>query len=394
MASPAEIIARAVGSQQTTPQILAAAAAVTRQVLGVESAFVAVAGPVAAYPMSITDGIRDPRFRQIVVRPGAGLGGQVLLRNRPYQVADYLHDPTISRDFVHVVCDVEGLHGMACVPVSGPDRVEALLYTGTRLVGPTADEGLRTLELVAAHAELSLRAAAARRQELELVRLRDRQRLATELHDSVAQMLFTIGVAAHYARQQADPDALAAALEEIETTAAQARSELRESLRRLNQPSDGLAFGARLAGEIRLFERASGCQVGLTGRGERRDLPQPVEDLLIDTALEGLRNAVKYARARVAIVHLAYDADVVTLVLQAEEGDGPGGRGSGVSVGAGPVRAGAGPGAGTGAGLTMLRERAAQLRGSLELSTDAAGQTVLRLELPARPPLDPAPCAS
>jgi hypothetical protein len=47
--------------------------------------------------MSITDGIRDSRFREIIVRPATGLGGQVLLRRRPHRVADYLHDPTISR---------------------------------------------------------------------------------------------------------------------------------------------------------------------------------------------------------------------------------------------------------------------------------------------------------
>lgn len=151
---------------------------------------------------------------------------------------------------------------------------------------PSAAELIaRTLELVAAHAELSLHQEAVRKQETELTILRDRQRIATQLHDSVAQMLFTIGVAAHYARQQGDPAALTAALEEIENTAAQARSELRSSLHQLSQPAEGLAFEARLAGEARLFERVTGCRVKITGRGGRHDLPQPIEDLLIDTAL-------------------------------------------------------------------------------------------------------------
>jgi len=253
MASEAELIARTVGSQQDPAGILAASAQVSRLILGSDSSFVALAGPASAYPMSITDGIRDPRFREITVRPGTGLGGQVLLTGHPHRVADYLRDPTISRDFVHVVCDLEGLHGMACVPVNGPDRIEALLYTAARLAGQPADKALRTLEVVATQAELALHQAAARKQELHIAMLRDRQRLATELHDSVAQMLFTIGVAAHCARQQGDPAALSAALEEIEATAAEARRELRMSLHRLSQPADGLAFEARLAGEARLF---------------------------------------------------------------------------------------------------------------------------------------------
>jgi len=373
MPSAAELIARTLALQQTTSEILTASAQISRQVLGTDSTFMAVADGTGAYPMLITDGIRDPRFREITVRPATGLGGQVLLRRRPHRVADYLHDPTITQDFVHVVCDVEGLHGMACVPVNGPDRIEALLYTGTRTAGPPPDQALRTLELVAAHAELSLHHEAVRKQETELAMLRDRQRIATQLHDSVAQMLFTIGVAAHYARQQADPAALTAALEEIENTAAQARRELRASLHQLTQPAEGLAFEARLAGEARLFERATGCRVKITRRGGRRDIPQPIEDLLIDTALEGLRNAVKYARARAAILHLAYQRDAVTLVLQA-----------GTQT-LQPRHPGEDDHASTGSGLSMLRQRAAQLRGTLELTCDPVGHTVLRLELPTRP---------
>ena len=373
MPSTAQLIARTVGFQQTAPEILAASAQVTRQILGVDSTFAAVAGSAGAYPMSITDGISDPRFGEIIIRPGTGLGGQVLLRRHPHRVADYLHDPTISRDFVHVVCDVEGLRGMACVPVNGPDRIEALLYASTRIAGPPPDKTLRTLELVAAHAELSLHQAAVREQEIELATLRDRQRIATQLHDSVAQMLFTIGVAAHYARQQGDPAALTAALEEIEDTAAQARSELRVALHRLSQPAEGLAFEARLAGESRLFERTTRCRVKITTRGERRDIPQPIEDLLIDTALEGLRNAVKHAHAQAASLHLSYQHDAVTLVLQAgTQSVRPAHPGERVHVG-------------TGAGLTLLRQRAAHLRGMLELTCDQAGHTVLSLEVPTRP---------
>jgi signal transduction histidine kinase len=373
MTSDAELIARAVGGHTAKPQILAASAEVTRRVLDVDSAFVAVAASAHSYPMLITEGIHDTRFREITVRPGTGLGGQVLLRGTPHRVADYLTDPTISRDFVHVVCDVEGLRGMACVPIRGPDRTEALLYYGTRLADPPADRALQTLELVAVQAELSLQQAAARQQELELAMLRERQCMATQLHNSVAQMLFAIGVAARHARQQRDPGALSAALEEIESTAAQARSELRASLHRLSQPPAGLAFEARLAGEARLFERTTGCQLTITAQGERRDMPQPIEDLAIDAALEGLRNAVKYGRAQVAALHLAYGDHAVTLALRADQQD----LRASQSAGQG--------GSGTGVGLALLRQRAAQLRGVLELTCDSAGCTVLRLELPTSP---------
>jgi len=94
MGSPAELITRAVGLRQTTPEILAASAQVSRRLLGADSTFADIADTADNYPMLITDGIRDARFREITVRPGAGLGGQVLLRGRPHSVADYARDPT------------------------------------------------------------------------------------------------------------------------------------------------------------------------------------------------------------------------------------------------------------------------------------------------------------
>ncbi len=370
MPSSAELIARTIGQYEDPLEILAAAATVTRRVLSTDSTFVAVADQSGQYPMSITDGIADAQFREITVRRGTGLGGQVLLRSQPHRVADYLHDPTISRDFVHFVCELEGLRGMACVPVHGQDRVEALLYASTRAAVIPADQTLHMLELVAAQAELSLHQSATRKHETELAILRDRQRMATRLHDSVAQMLFTIGAAARCARQQSDPAALAAALEEIEATAAQARREMRATLRQLTEPIGGLAFEARLAGETRLFERTTGCRIRITRRGQRRDLPQTVEDLLIDTAVEGLRNAVKHAHAQVAILHLAYDQESVALVLQA---------GTQTVL---PADSDSAEANGDGAGLVLLRQRARQLRGTLELTCDSVGHIVLRIDVP------------
>ena len=382
MASPVvEWIARSVGIPADRPGILVASASVSREILDADSTFVAVGDGAGHYPMSITDGIIDERFGTIDVRAGAGLGGQVLLQRRARSVSDYAHDPTISRDFVHVVCDLEGLQGMACVPIIGPDGIDALLYAGSRVTPLAGDDTLQALELVATHAELALQQIATREKEVELARLRERQRLATELHDSVAQMLFAIGVSAHYSRRTGDPVALVAAMEEIEATAARARSDLRAALLGLGETTDGLAFEARLAGEVRLLEKMSGCRVRITGRGDRRDLPQPVEDLLVDTAVEGLRNGVKHAHATMALVHLSYLPGAVTLVVQTEGGPPIRPLGEDPEAGAAPGYPGS-----AGTGLALLRRRAAQLRGSLELSADPAGHKVLRVEVPLRPP--------
>jgi signal transduction histidine kinase len=366
-----EAAARSIALQSTPEEVLAAAVDAARHVLGADAAFAAVDEGQGFYPMRLTSGIRDPRFTGIVVRPATGLGGQVLLCRQPRWTGDYAHDPAISRDFVHVVSDIEGLDGMGCVPIVGPVGVEALLYVGSRQSDIPGDVALTTLARVASYAELTLDNLAARRQELELELLRERQRLASELHDSVAQMLFSIGVAAHYSRGKQDPVDLLATLQEIETTAAAARRQLRETLEHLGRSDEGIGFEARLEGEIRLFERRCGCRVRTIHRGERRELPRPVESLVLDTVGEGLRNASKHDQATVAVVSLVYEPGGISLVLQ-NDGSTDAEPESGASSWLG---------SGSGSGLSLLRQRADQLGGALELLSDR-GMRVLRLEVP------------
>jgi signal transduction histidine kinase len=262
---------------------------------------------------------------------------------------------------------------MACVPIVGPGGIEALLYTASRITEAPGDVALGALARVATYAELALHHLAAREHELELELLRERQRLAIELHDSVAQTLFAIGVAARYSRRHHDRDALLATLEEIETTAADARRELRETLQHLASRGEGIGFEARLEGEIRLFERTFGCNVRITRHGEPRELPEPVERLILDTLIEGLRNAVKHAAAKLAVAHLRYSPGEVILAVHAP---------SPPQLSA-PTRSWRG--ADTGVGLTLIERRATQLRGTLRSETAPGGDRVLRLELPTVP---------
>lgn len=366
-------LASSVGLGSTPEAVLRSAVEVSREILSADSTFAAVADAEAVdrYPITIMSGIRDPRFGEINVQAGAGLGGQVLLRNRPLSIADYAHDPTISRDFVHVVSDIEGLSGMACVPIVGPEGVAALLYVASRIDDAPGDVAIGILARVAGYAALGLGHLAARRREIELELLRERQRLAVALHDSVAQMLFSIGVAAHYSSRQGDAASLLAAMADIEATAADARRELREILEQISQGEAGIGFEARLEGEVRLFERCHGCKVRVTRHGTPRALPEPVESLILDTLVEGLRNGRKHAHTDVALAHLGYGAGCMTLTLHAQ-----------LAAPAECCALDVWPASGAGAGIAILRQRARQLGGTLELESEPDGVKVLKLELP------------
>ncbi|MHB8694431.1 MAG: sensor histidine kinase [Solirubrobacteraceae bacterium] len=355
-----------VGLHDSESAIVAAAADAVAEV--VEVSMAAIRGRAGDFPMAEVRGAQHPGWLEITVSERLGLGGRVLAQSAPHLVDDYVTDPLAAWP---AFAESDDLRGGACVPVFGPDGIQVLLYSSTRARGVPGGVAMDRLERVAGAAGVGLHHVAARTRERELAVLRERQRLATELHDSVAQMLFAIGVAAERSRQERDPDIVAGLLEEIQATAALGRKELRETLAKLNRAPEGLAFEALFEAELRLFERQLGSRVWLTRRGEPQELSRPAEELLIDALREGACNAIKHGGGGLTHVSLSYEADRVVLSLQTELT-----RTQTSTIRSMTVA--------PGAGLGVLSERAERLHGGLELSIDGDRVAVLRLELPVR----------
>src|SRR6202008_3320508 len=218
-------IAKAISMHRTPEGVIEAAVEHAHAKLAADVGFAALAAPADGFQISQKLGIADPRWSNIVVRPGLGLGGQVLASGRPMLVDDYAHDRRISRDFVEIVSHGEGLRAVACVPVLGPGATEALLYVGSRTAGRLGERALDELRLIAEFAGIGTEQL--RTRSLELDRRRERAHLASRLHDSVAQRLFAIGALATALRSESDVATLLEAVDEIEATAADARAEPR-----------------------------------------------------------------------------------------------------------------------------------------------------------------------
>jgi signal transduction histidine kinase len=359
-------IIRRIAVQEDAPSILQAAVDGVHDVLGTDAAFAASARRDRnAYVMTTTRGTFTPAFGELVIPPMAGLGGRVASLRRPMAVHDYLTDASISRDFVDVV-DEEGLRGVACVPVRTMLGITALLYVGIRTPGYLADRALDTLAEVATYAGVAIDQASGQARQRELSALRERQRLASSLHDSVAQTLFAIGVEAKRSRSGEDPVLLADALAEIATLASHAGQELRDTLHRINEIPSRMSLAVALDAEARAFELLGDLTVRVVTDGEARPLPDAHETLICDTVHEGVRNAVKHGGAQLVVVHVRYgEADVAVTVqsdrpVAHEPGEAPRPRG----------------------GLRLLGARAQALRGGLEFVLGEEDEAIVRLTLP------------
>lgn len=367
-----------VGLHEDVESIVGALVSRARIVTGMDIASAAVRDDDGEFPMRVFRGVRSAEFRALRIRTGAGLGGLVLQTGAPARLAEYHDSKMITSDYMAAV-DIEGLHGMVCVPVVGPDGIFALLYAAIRTASTPGDVAVVRLEGLAAEAGTAMHHIAARQSHLEFSALQQRQRIAGRLHDSLAQTLFSVGVLAHRSRQQHDAAALLDGLAEIEAVAGSARSELRATLAELCTVPPSRALDLALTAEARSFTATTAIPVWWSQRGTSRCVSPEVSAVVVDGLREGLRNAVRHAGTDRVMATLRWGAGEVVLVLQVPWGEAAD-RTAAEQAGFTSTTT---PGA-PGSGLGMLGCRAGALGGCLELTIDPDqdGLILQRLTLP------------
>ena len=209
-------------------------------------------------------------------------------------------------------------------------------------------------------------------EQVHTARLQERQRIARELHDSVAHYVSGIVIQARAARAVAetDPEAAAGAMGTVESVATDALGEMRDlvSVLRTSEgpettPQRSLADLTSLVG-AHSSDRNPHVIVELSGNLDR--LGPTVEASLFRLAQEAVTNAIRHARhaSKIAIRVTGSDRDVELTVI--DDGE--------------PAPAPVAPA--TGYGLVGMAERATQLDGSFEAGPSPGGGWLVRAQIP------------
>lgn len=212
--------------------------------------------------------------------------------------------------------------------------------------------------------------------------LAERERLAREIHDTLAQGLSSIQLLLRAAERAMErrPDSATALghVRQARQAAVDNLAEARRFVRALSPPD--LEAGTLPAALERLCAttaRSSGLAVHCQVSGAPVELPTPHEVALLRIAQSALANTVQHAHAGRAELTLSYmDTEVALDVVD---------DGTGFAPDAVPSP-GSGAAEGTGFGLAAMRARARALRGTLAVESAPGEGTAVAVTLPYAQP--------
>jgi len=202
----------------------------------------------------------------------------------------------------------------------------------------------------------------------------ERQRMAREIHDTLAQGLTGIITQLEAAQQTASDAERERRIGHAKRLARDSLAEARRSVQALRpQALEDSRLPDALTEEVTRWSATSGVAGQVETTGEARALHPEVEVTLLRVAQEALANVARHADASRAAVTLSYMEDVVSLDVRDD------GAGFAASPPAKPD-----PSSG-GFGLIAMRQRVRRLAGQLEIESEPGSGTAVSASLPAIP---------
>lgn len=223
------------------------------------------------------------------------------------------------------------------------------------------------------HAALAPEPARLHAQAAEAVRAGERARIANELHDTLGQLAFSVGLKLDWCLHRTDTaSAIYPKLEEIRQDTGLMMGQIRRLIGHLSPDDlDEITASQRIERLLRDFRQMTQTSVDLELRGDPARLTPAAIDVLQKTLQEALVNIAKHAHAAHVRVLIEIGDDRVSIEVADD--------GVGLSIG-GTEAVGALPGH---FGLRQMRERVEAAGGGLEIRGSPGAGVTIRGTFPA-----------
>jgi signal transduction histidine kinase len=359
----------AVAAEHAVEPILQKLVHAARQLAQARYAALGIPDDEGAFSRFLTSGMSDELVASMGPLPRThGLLGAMLESEEPYRTADIRRDPRFHGWWPDRHPEMRSFLGVPIVSRRG--IIGAFYLTEKEGDGEFGEDDERLIVMLAAHAAIAIENARLFERSRELSIVEERNRLARDLHDSVAQKLFGVILTAEAAATLVDRDRGEARtqLGRLRELAREAMEELRSvifELRPAALESEGLATTLRK--HVDVLRRVYRCEIALQITGTPRLSPR-TDGEVFRIAQEALQNALRHAHAERLDVRLDARDGIVALTV--------GDDGVGFDPAASAVRS-------RRLGLTSMEERARAVGGMLAIESSPGRGTTVRLEVPA-----------
>lgn len=300
--------------------------------------------------------------------PGEGLPGLAIQRGSPVVVHDRASDPRSLRQEAAEL----GLQTFCALPLRHRSEIVGVLAVSARDSNAFADRaGLRLLEGIGEQLVVAIENARLLSRVLDRAVLEERERIARDLHDGLAQVLGFINTQAlaikkHLASDR--PEEVRELVDAMEEAARHVYGDIREEIMGLRAARDGLVPSLRtyLSG----YGRMTGVvpDVRITPAAASLRLSGATEIQLLRIIQEALSNVRKHAGREKATVSLELAGDALRIEVADD------GRGFDTHS---PARTGW-----PRFGLQTMRERAGAVGGTFEVSSIPGAGTSIVVHVP------------
>jgi PAS domain S-box-containing protein len=349
-----------------TEDVFHALVDVAADIVGVDKSAVLVRSAAdGCFKAGPTRGFDAARLPRLMAELAGDTAAEVVAIRQPIVIADCLAD-ALASPLGRLLAE-EDVRALMCIPIAGDGQVTAAFSVFYTEPHEFAEREQRLLVALAQRAGLALDNARLYEAARGRAALEERQRLARELHDSVSQALYAIGLNTTAAQRLlvVDPTRVSRLLTDVLALAETGLAEMRALIFELRPESletEGLV-GA-LEKQAAAVHARHRLQVDTT-LGEEPDVPLATKEALYRLAQEALHNVAKHARAQV--VKLELELDQHELVLRIGD-DGQGFDTSGSFPGH--------------LGLHSMRERTQTVGAELAIASAPGEGTLISVRVP------------
>ena len=219
-----------------------------------------------------------------------------------------------------------GVKALLTVPMNvGSEQVGWICIRSNRIDTNKMRTQIRVAEVLAGQAALAIQMARLSEKARQAAVLEERNRIARDIHDTLAQGLTGVIVnleASSRALKKNDSELASVHLDHAREMAQAGLEEARNSVRTLrpNIPRHS-RIASQLQNLVRMIEETASIEVRFSLIGQERLVPEAMRTEIVRIAQESMTNVLKHAKAELVLVEVAFEEDRLVLGV-VDDGNG------------------------------------------------------------------------